>query len=118
MSEQRFNRLFTKEGTHPYDEVEWKKTDAVIKDHRTGEIAFEQKGVEFPVFYSQNAINIITSKYFRGVSKEKTRETSYKQLLNRVIDTNILWGEEQSPFGLTWDSKEGNKQLRRVLLTL
>lgn len=73
-------RYFTKEGIHPYDEVEWSKYDAVIKNYETGEIKFEQRAVEFPTFYSVNAINIITSKYFKGQIGTEDREWEHKSI--------------------------------------
>jgi len=107
-----FKRRFTTDGVSPYDEIKWEKFDAVIKDFKTGEIVFEQKDVEFPLSYSQQAVNIITSKYFRGVIGTKKREKSYKQLIKRVVDTNVKWGEEQGYF-----VSEGSKQIFEDELT-
>ena len=61
-----FTRYFTTEGVHPYDEVEWEIRDARIPNYKEGGNAFEQRDVEFPVTWSQNATNIVAQKYFRG----------------------------------------------------
>ncbi len=53
-------------GVHPYDEVAWERRDVVMTNWRDGSVNFEQRGVEFPEFWSVNAVNIVTSKYFRG----------------------------------------------------
>ncbi|HYO60855.1 MAG TPA: vitamin B12-dependent ribonucleotide reductase [Actinomycetota bacterium] len=78
-------RYFTDEGVHPYDEVEWELRDAVIQNYRTGEVAFEQKGIEFPKSWSQNATNIVAQKYFRGSPGSPERERSVKQMIDRVV---------------------------------
>ncbi len=62
----RVERVWTTEGVHPYDEVEWERRDVVMTNWRDGSINFEQRGVEFPEFWSVNAANIVTTKYFRG----------------------------------------------------
>ncbi len=59
-------RVHTTEGVHPYDEVTWEHRDVVMTNWRDGSVNFEQRGVEFPEFWSVNATNIVTSKYFRG----------------------------------------------------
>ena len=74
-SELKIKRLFTTEGVHPYDEIEWELRDAVIQNYRTGEVAFEQKDVEFPKAWSQNATNIVAQKYFRGTPARPTGST-------------------------------------------
>ena len=67
-------RVFTKEGVHPYDEVEWDRRDVVQTNWRTGETVFEQHGVEFPSSWSVNASTIVTTKYFRGALGTEQRE--------------------------------------------
>ncbi|HBU01189.1 MAG TPA: hypothetical protein DEB20_01240, partial [Acidimicrobiaceae bacterium] len=59
-------RHYTNAGTHPFDQVEWERRDARISNWKTGEVAFEQLGVEFPLGWSLNATNIVAQKYFRG----------------------------------------------------
>ena len=61
-------RVYTTPGVHPYDEVTWQRRDVVMTNWRDGTVNFEQRGVEFPEFWSVNATNIVTSKYFRGAA--------------------------------------------------
>ncbi|GAA3529920.1 vitamin B12-dependent ribonucleotide reductase [Amycolatopsis ultiminotia] len=82
-------RVFTTEGVHPYDEVAWEKRDVVMTNWRDGSVNFEQRGVEFPEFWSVNATNIVTSKYFRGAVGTAQREGSLKQLIDRVVKTYV-----------------------------
>ena len=46
----RVERVWTTEGVHPYDEVDWERRDVVMTNWRDGSINFEQRGVEFPTF--------------------------------------------------------------------
>jgi len=89
----RFGRTFTQEGVHPYDTLEWEERDAVINDWRTGEISFEQRGVEFPKSWSMNATTIVAQKYFRGQPGTPERERSVRHMIDRVADTIAAWGE-------------------------
>jgi ribonucleoside-diphosphate reductase alpha chain len=84
------DRFFTIPGRDPFDEVEWELRDAFIpgKDKP----AFDQKGVEFPKFWSQTATNIVAQKYFRGKMSSPEREQSVKQMIGRVVDTIGGWG--------------------------
>lgn len=68
----RIERIHTTPGVHPYDEVAWERRDVVMTNWRDGSINFEQRGVEFPDFWSVNAVNIVTSKYFRGLSARRS----------------------------------------------
>ena len=70
---------------HPYDEVTWERRDVVMTNWRDGSINFEQRGVEFPDFWSVNAANIVTTKYFRGAVGTDAREWSLRQLIDRVV---------------------------------
>src|SRR5215469_16009468 len=80
-------RIYTREGVHPYDEVTWERRDVVMTNWRDGSVNFEQHGVEFPDFWSVNAANIVTTKYFRGALGSPQREWSLKQLIDRVVGT-------------------------------
>ncbi|NUT94195.1 MAG: vitamin B12-dependent ribonucleotide reductase, partial [Saccharothrix sp.] len=80
----KVERVYTTEGVHPYDEVTWERRDVVMTNWRDGSINFEQRGVEFPDFWSVNATNIVTSKYFRGAVGTPQREHSLRQLIDRV----------------------------------
>ncbi|OLD11063.1 MAG: hypothetical protein AUJ06_01105 [Chloroflexi bacterium 13_1_40CM_3_70_6] len=81
----RIERRFTREGVHPYDEIDWELRDAVIPGE--GGNVFEQRGVEVPKFWSQTATNVVASKYFRGKQGTEAREWSVKQMVDRVVDT-------------------------------
>jgi ribonucleoside-diphosphate reductase alpha chain len=94
-------RVFTS-GAHPYDEVTWERRDVVQTNWKTGEVVFEQKGVEFPDFWSVNASTIVTTKYFRGAPGTPAREQSLKQLIDRVVKTYRRAGDG---FGYFLDTK-------------
>ena len=85
-------RHFTRAGEHPYDTVEWERRDARIPNYKSGGDAFFQPGVEFPVSWSQNATNIVAQKYFRGQLGTPERESSLRQVIDRVSDTIADWG--------------------------
>src|SRR5207244_6806162 len=89
-----YERFFSKEGTDPFDEVEWDLRSAVIGSEK-GEVVFEQRDVEIPKFWSQQATNIVVSKYFRGQMRSPERERSVKQLIGRVVDTITEWAAKQ-----------------------
>src|SRR3954470_22360892 len=89
-------RRFTREGVHPFDEIEWEMRDALIGD--PAKPAFEQRGVEFPASWSQNATNIVAQKYFRGRLGSEARESSVKQMIGRVAGTIAGWGVELGYF--------------------
>lgn len=91
-------RYFTQAGQDPYDTVEWELRDAKISHWKTGDVAFEQLGVEVPASWSVNATNILAQKYFRGTMDTDERETSLKQVADRVVDTITLWGREGGYF--------------------
>ena len=84
-------RLFTSPGVHPYDEIVWERRDARIAHWQTGAIAFEQRDVEFPASWSQNATNIVAQKYFRGTVGAPGRETS-----GSMNPSFTPWGEATS----------------------
>jgi len=91
-------RRFTREGIHPYDEVEWEQRDARLTDFRTGAVAFEQLDVEVPKSWSQNATNILAQKYFRGTLGTSERETSLRQVIDRVVNRIVEWGDRDGYF--------------------
>ena len=92
----RIERHFTREGVHPYDEVEWELRDSSIRGE-SGTV-FEQKGVEVPKVWSQTATNVVASKYFRGKLGSPERESSVKQMVDRVVDTIAQAGFEGGYF--------------------
>src|SRR6266850_220853 len=101
----RIGRRFTREGTHPYAEIEWELRDSVIPGE-SGNV-FEQKGVEVPKFWSQTATNVVASKYFRGKLGAPERESSVKQMVDRVVDTIARAGFEGGYFASAADRDEG-----------
>ena len=111
----RFDRYFTKVGVDPFDEVKWEKRDASIKG-ADGEVFFEQKGVEFPVDWSQTATNVVVQKYFRGTIGTDERESSVKQMIGRVSDTIFGWGKKQSYFKSSKDALAFRDDLTHLLV--
>jgi len=108
-------RYFTKEGVHPYDEIEWEVRDAVITGSK-GDIVFEQKGVEVPKTYTQTATNIIVSKYFYGTVGKADREYSVKQLVSRVAHTIANWGRKDGYFQTVADAQVFEDELHYILV--
>ena len=88
-------RHFTEPGMHPYDMVEWERREARIQNYKDGTDAFFQPDVEFPVTWSQNSTNIVAQKYFRGTLGTDERETSLRQVIDRVADTITAWGVQR-----------------------
>jgi ribonucleoside-diphosphate reductase alpha chain len=93
----KFERFFTDGRISPFDAVEWEKRTALIGNEK-GVTIFRQEGVEVPKNWSQTATNIVTSKYFHGKPASKERETSVRQLIGRVVNTIVRWGEEGGYF--------------------
>src|SRR5256714_6685863 len=109
-------RVWTTEGVHPYDEVTWERRDVVMTNWRDGSINFEQRGVEFPDFWSVNAANIVTTKYFRGAVGTPEREWSLRQLIDRVVQTYRRAGEEHGYFAAPADAEGFEHELTWMLL--
>src|SRR4051794_35985150 len=107
-------RRFSTAGTHPFDEIEWETRDAVIGDPESP--AFEQRGVEFPKSWSQNATNIVAQKYFRGQLGSEQRESSVKQMVGRVAGTISDWGREGGYFASEEDAEAFEMELTSILL--
>jgi ribonucleoside-diphosphate reductase alpha chain len=98
-------RIHTREGVHPYDEVTWERRDVVMTNWRDGTVNFEQHGVEFPDFWSVNAANIVTTKYFRGAVGTTQREWSLKQLVDRVVGRYTEAGRQHGYFATPKDAE-------------
>src|SRR5215216_2445577 len=111
------SRLFTSPGIDPYDEVVWERRDARITNWKDGSVAFEQLDVEFPVSWSLNATNIVAQKYFRGTLGTPGRETSLRQVVDRVVDTITTWGREGGYFVDTEEEAAFSEELRYILVT-
>ncbi|MGW0878460.1 vitamin B12-dependent ribonucleotide reductase [Streptomyces sp. NPDC002671] len=112
----RIERVHTTPGVHPYDEVEWAHRDVVMTNWRDGSVNFEQRGVEFPDFWSVNAVNIVTSKYFRGAVGTPQREVSLKQLIDRIVKTYRKAGEDYKYFASPADAEIFEHELAYALL--
>ncbi len=109
-------RIFTQPGVHPYDEVTWERRDVVMTNWRDGTVNFEQRGVEFPDFWSVNATNIVTSKYFRGAVGSSQRESSLRQLIDRVVGAYHRTGVEHGYFATEADGEIFAHELTWMLL--
>ena len=112
-----FKRYFTTEGVHPFDQVEWEVRDAVIPNFKEGGNAFEQRDVEFPAGWSQNATNIVAQKYFRGPLGTPQRESSVRQLASRVVDTIRGWGVKDGYFATEKDAQIFAEELTHLVVT-
>jgi ribonucleoside-diphosphate reductase alpha chain len=110
------NRVFTSPGVHPYDEVSWERRDVVQTNWKTGEVVFEQRGVEFPDFWSVNASTIVTTKYFRGAVGTPSREQSLRQLIDRVVRTYRRAGEDNGYFADAGSAEIFEHELTWMLL--
>jgi ribonucleoside-diphosphate reductase alpha chain len=110
-----FHRFFTLPGVDPFDEIAWEQRSAVIGNER-GEVVFEQRDVEIPSFWSQQATNIVVSKYFRGQIGTPEREHSVKQLIGRVVDTITAWGLNDGYFASEADLRTFSDELKHILV--
>ena len=111
-----FKRYFTQDGVHPFDAIEWETRDALIPNYKEGGNAFEQRDVEFPVSWSQNATNIVAQKYFRGPLDTPQRESSVRQLVGRVVDTITGWGRKNGYFATDHDAMVFADELAHLLV--
>src|SRR4051812_34691094 len=110
-----FARFFTEPGVDPFDEVEWELRAALIGNER-GELVFEQRDVEIPKFWSQQATNIVVSKYFRGQIGSPEREHSVKQLIGRVVTTITAWAKADKYFATDEDLQAFSDDLKHILV--
>ena len=107
-------RTFTREGVHPYDEIVWELRNAVIPGE--GGNVFEQKDVEVPAFWSMTATNVVASKYFRGKLGTPARETSVRQMVDRVVDTITNWGIDKRYFASAEDAAIFADELKYLMV--
>ncbi|GAB2874374.1 vitamin B12-dependent ribonucleotide reductase [Nocardioides pacificus] len=112
----KIERVFSTKGVHPYDEITWERRDVVQTNWKTGEAVFEQRGVEFPDFWSVNASTIVTTKYFRGAVGTDARETGLKQLVDRVVKTYTKAGIEHGYFASAADAEIFEHELTWLLV--
>jgi len=111
----KIGRIHTTAGVHPYDQITWERRDVVMTNWRDGSVNFEQHGVEFPDFWSVNAANIVTTKYFRGAVGSPQREWSLKQLIDRVVGMYVKTGREQGYFATDEDAEIFDHELTYAL---
>jgi ribonucleoside-diphosphate reductase alpha chain len=111
----KIERVFSTEGVHPYDEITWERRDVVQTNWKTGDTVFEQRGVEFPDFWSVNASTIVTTKYFRGAVGTDVREWSLKQLIDRVVKTYTKAGTDHGYFRTEADAEVFEHELTWLL---
>jgi len=109
-------RLYTTAGKHPYDEVTWERRDVVQTNWKSGEVIFEQRGVEFPDFWSVNASTIVTTKYFRGAVGHENREWSLRQVIDRVVLTYVRAGKQFGYFATDADAEIFEHELTWMLM--
>ncbi|RYB94788.1 vitamin B12-dependent ribonucleotide reductase [Nocardioides oleivorans] len=109
-------RVFSTEGTHPYDEITWERRDVVQTNWKTGETVFEQRGVEYPDTWSVNASTIVTTKYFRGAVGTDVREWSLKQLIDRIVTTYTKAGVDHGYFATPGDAEIFEHELTWLLV--
>ena len=110
-----FPRHFSQVRVDPFDEIEWESRSAIITNEQGG-VVFEQHNIEVPAFWSQQATNIVASKYFRGVLGTPEREHSVKQLIGRVVDTITGWAEGQHYFANNTSLKAFSGDLKHLLI--
>src|SRR5262245_63438291 len=107
-------RYFTIPGRDPFDEIEWETRDAFIPGKEKA--AFDQKGVEFPKFWSQTATNIVAQKYFRGRLGSPERESSVRQMIGRVVATIGGWGRQGGYFASDDEADTLENELKAILV--
>ena len=112
----KMRRINTTAGVHPYEQVTWERRDVVMTNWRDGSINFEQHGVEFPEFWSVNAGNIVTTKYFRGAVGTPQREWSLKQLVDRVTNVYTETGKAHGYFATDEDAEIFDHELKYALI--
>lgn len=110
-------RYFTQPKTKAYDQLKWVKRDSIIKNPMTGDYVFEQRDVEFPEGWSLNAINIVAQKYFTGTPGTEERESSLRDLINRVADTIVRQGLQEDYFETKDEAEDFKQELKYILAT-
>src|SRR3984893_14800167 len=112
----KMRRINTTAGVHPYEQVTWERRDVVMTNWRDGSINFEQHGVEFPEFWSVNAGNIVTTKYFRGAVGTPQREWSLRQLVDRVTGVYTETGKNNGYFATDEDAAISGHEANDALI--
>jgi ribonucleoside-diphosphate reductase alpha chain len=112
----KVERIYTTPGVNPYDQVTWEQRDVSQTNWKSGEVVFEQKGVEFPDFWSLNASTIVTTKYFRGAVGTPEREHRLRDLIERVVAPYVATGKRDNYFASDEDADIFGDELRHMLL--
>lgn len=110
-------RFFTPPKSKAHDQLQWVKRDSVIMNPATNKPVFEQRDVEFPDGWSLNAINIVAQKYFTGTPGTSERESSLRDLVDRVVDTIVRHGLKEEYFGSDAEAEDFREELKYVLAT-
>ena len=110
-----FQRHFTDGKISPFDAVEWEHRTAMIGNEK-GQVIFRQENVEVPKSWSMTATNIVASKYFHGKPNTPQREGSVRQLIGRVVDTVVRWGEKGNYFDSTASRDAFRDELTHLLV--
>ncbi len=111
----KFDHYFSRPDGHPFDDIEWEQREASITNEK-GEIIFKQSDVEVPKFWTQLATNVVVSKYFHGQLGTEERETSVRQLINRVSRTIADWGQKDGYFASEQDQEIFYRELTSLLV--
>ena len=111
----KFERFFTDGKMSPFDAVEWEKRTALIGNEK-GVTIFRQESVDVPKNWSQTATNIVASKYFHGKHGTSEREGSVRQLIGRVVNTIVRWGEQGGYFADTASRDAFKDELTHLLV--
>ena len=106
-------RRFTKAGVHPFDGVEWRTHRVLVRGSNGSK---EERDLEFPAFWSDNAANIAGSKYFRGRIGSPERETSVRSMITRVVTVIRTWGRDFGYFSTVEEESIFADELTHMLL--
>ncbi len=110
-------RRHTSAGADVYEQFDWERRDARIHDWRDGSVAFEQLDIEVPATWSVNASNILAQKYFRGTLGTPGRESSLRQVVDRVVDTITTWGVEGKYFADDGEARTFSDELKFLIVS-
>lgn len=109
-------RVFTKEGLNPYENIDWERRDVVIMDWKTGKPSYERKDVEVPSFWAENALKITASKYLFGRDPDTPEyEDSLRHAFDRIANTYTVWGWRHGYFASKTDAVAYNHELKYLL---
>jgi ribonucleoside-diphosphate reductase alpha chain len=102
----KLKRFFTTPGVSAYEVIDWDMRTASIADE-TGKMVFEQTDIEIPSSWSQTATQVVASKYFRGRINTPARETSARQMVDRIVLEITQWGREPADIDLATGMRSG-----------